>query len=764
MPYTDPVCHMTVTAESAAGHVVHHGDTYYFCAQSCLDRFVATPDAFLSGAPPAPPVVPEGATVTYVCPMDPDVRAEAFGPCPVCGMALEPQVVSLSSAPSPELVDMTRRLWWAAGCTAPVFVVSMLDMVVGGRVSMAHPLLVNNIGAAFATPIVLWLARPFFARAWTSLVNRSPNMFTLIALGVGAAYGYSVLATLAPALFPATVQMHGAVETYFDTAAVIVTLVILGQVLELRARARTSEALRDLLRLTPATAHWVMDSGDERDLPLEQVQVDDTLRVRPGERVPVDGMVTAGHSALDESMVTGEPVPVDKRAGDPVTAGTLNGTGTLTIRATRVGRDTLLAHIVQMVSDAQRSRAPIQRLADQLAAVFVPAVVAVAMTSGLLWWWLGPAPQGAHALVAAVSVLIIACPCALGLATPMAIMVGTGRGATAGVLVRQAEALERLAVADTLVFDKTGTLTEGRPTLIETQAHADITADEALRLAASLEVASEHPLASAFRRAADVAHLALQPVDQFRATPGFGVEGHCAGRMYRVGNSAFVRDVIPSGADAAADADRHRANGDTVVYLADATRLIATFRVADRVKASAPEALLTLAHEGFALILLTGDGLVTAQAVARQLGIREVIADVRPADKRAVVQRLQRDGRRVVMVGDGINDAPALAEASVGVAMATGTDVAIESAGLTLVGGDLQGLVRARRLARATMRNIRQNLALAFGYNAIGIPVAAGVLYPVSGMLVSPMWASVAMTFSSVSVITNALRLRRTVL
>jgi Cu+-exporting ATPase len=699
--------------------------------------------------------------VEYTCPMHPEIVRDAPGACPICGMALEPRTVDVEEGPNPELVDMTRRFWIAALLGLPVFVFAMGDMVLGmglgGRVDMR---VTNWIGLICATPVVLWAGWPFFERGWASIVNRHTNMFTLIALGVGAAYLFSVAATVSPQAFPEGFRVHGVVETYFDTAVVITVLVLLGQVLELRARGRTSAAIRQLLGLAPKTARVIRD-GDERDVPISEVRIGDVLRVRPGEKIPVDGVVIEGRSAVDESMVSGEPMPVEKEGGSRVTGATINGTGSLTMKAERVGADTLLAQIVRMVSDAQRTRAPIQRLADQIAGYFVPAVVAVSILAFVAWSIWGPEPRLALALLSAVAVLIIACPCALGLATPMAIMVGTGRGAAAGVLIKNAEALERLEKVDTLVVDKTGTLTEGKPRLAQVTAIAPFSESEVLRLSAGLEQASEHPLAAAIVAAARARGLALPAVSGFDSLTGRGVAGSVEGREVLLGNAALVGE---RGLDAAAfgeSAGAARAQGQTVMLVAIDGRPAGTIGVSDPIKASTPEAIRLLHAEGLRLVMLTGDSQATARAVAAQLGLDEVIAEVQPGQKRDVVQRLQREGRTVAMAGDGINDAPALAEAAVGIAMGTGTDVAIESAGITLVSGDLRAIARARRLSRATMSNIRQNLFLAFVYNAIGVPVAAGVLYPFIGLLISPIWASAAMTFSSVSVIANALRLRR---
>jgi Cu+-exporting ATPase len=698
--------------------------------------------------------------VEYTCPMHPEIVRDEPGACPICGMALEPRTVGLEEGPNPELVDMTRRFRIGALLGAPVFVLTMAEMVLGaglgGRLDVRWT---NWLGLVLATPVVWWAGWPFFERGWASIVNRSPNMFTLIALGVGAAYGYSAAATLVPQVFPAGFQMHGVVETYFDTAVVITVLVLLGQVLELRARSRTSAAIKALLGLAPKTARRIRDSVEE-DVPLPHVVVGDLLRVRPGEKVPVDGVVVDGHTSVDESMVSGEPIPVEKERGARVTGGTLNGTGTIVMRAERVGGDTLLAQIVRMVGEAQRSRAPIQKLADRIAAWFVPAVVLVAVLAFAGWSLWGPEPRLALALVSSVAVLIIACPCALGLATPMAIMVGTGRGAQAGVLIKNAEALERLEGVDTIVVDKTGTLTEGKPALAQVVSGGRYGEDDVLRLAAGVEHGSEHPLAAAIVGAARQRGIATPQVAEFESYTGMGVTGTVEGRRVALGNAALMQQQRVDVGALGAKADDLRREGATVMFVAVDGAAAGLLAVADPIKSSTREAIDTLHRAGLRIVMLTGDNRTTAEAVARRLGLDDVRADVLPAQKREIVQQLQRDGRSVAMAGDGINDAPALAEASVGIAMGTGTDVAMESAGITLVKGDLRGIARARRLSRATMKNVRQNLFLAFVYNALGVPVAAGVLYPVLGLLISPIWASAAMTLSSVSVIGNALRLR----
>ena len=791
----DPVCGMTIDPATAAGEWDYKGTRYYFCNPTCLERFKSNPEGFLA---PAVPTAPASPGTIYICPMDPEVkqdhpgacpkcgmalepdlstlpatrveytcpmhpeivRAEP-GACPICGMALEPRTVTLAEPPNEELLDMTRRFKLAALLGAPVFLLTMGDMLLGmglgGRIASG---LTNWIGLVFATPVVLWAGWPFFQRGWASIVNRSPNMFTLIALGVGAAYLFSVAGTVAPGLFPESFRVHGMVETYFDTAAVIIALVLLGQVLELRARGQTSSAIRQLLGLAPKTAR-VIRGDREEDVPLASIVVGDLLRVRPGEKLPVDGVVVDGRSSVDESMVTGEPLPVEKEAGVRVTGATINGTGTLVIKAERVGADTLLAQIVRMVSEAQRTRAPIQRLADRVAAYFVPAVVVVAVLAFAAWSLGGPDPRMAHALVSAVAVLIIACPCALGLATPMAIMVGTGRGAGAGVLFRHAEALERLEQVDTLVVDKTGTLTEGRPKVTRVVAVPPFSEEQVLGFAAAIERASEHPLAAAVLAAARERGLDVAAATGFESITGRGLRGFVDGRDLLLGNVALMHDRSVGLGTLEADADAMRAGGDTVVLLAVDGKPAGMIGVADPVKESTPEAIRLLHADGLQIVMLTGDNVTTAKAVAARLGIDDVIADVMPAQKRDAILRLQQEGHIVAMAGDGINDAPALAQANVGIAMGAGTDVAMESAGITLVKGDLRAIARARRLSRATMRNIRQNLFLAFVYNAVGVPVAAGLLYPFLGVLISPIWASAAMTFSSVSVIANALRLRR---
>jgi Cu+-exporting ATPase len=736
----DPVCGMTVDPEHAAGSSAYQGKTYYFCSKGCAARFETNPEKYLHpGAPPEPMDAEiTAAGVEYTCPMHPEVRQLGPGSCPKCGMALEPVTFTAANADevNPEYIDMRRRFWLSTALTAPLLILMYLG---------AHS---RWVEFALATPVVLWAGWPLLERGWASIVNMSLNMFTLIAAGVGIAYLYSLAATLAPNIFPAGFrEANGDVAAYFEPAAVIVTLVLLGQVLELRARGQTSTAIKSLLGLAPKTARRILASGGEEDIPLEQVKIGDRLLVRPGERVPVDGVVIEGSSAVDESMITGEPIPVEKTVGAQVTGGTINGTGAFVMHAERVGADTLLARIVKMVSEAQRSRAPIQRLADVVASWFVPAVMGVAVLTFIAWAVWGPQPRMAYALLNAVAVLIIACPCALGLATPMSIMVGTGRAATAGVLIRDAEALEALEKVDTLVVDKTGTLTEGKPKLVTFDD------PEALRLAASVERMSEHPLAAAIVAGALERGLTLSKVEDFQATPGRGVTGLVDGRRVSVGNA------MP--AELSESAKALLQDGQTVVYVSIDGQLGGRLGLADPIKASAAEAIDLLHRDGIRIVMLTGDNRVTAQIVASKLVIDEVLAEVRPDEKADVVAKLQAQGRLVAMAGDGINDAPALARAHVGIAMGTGTDIAMESAAITLVKGDLRGIIRARSLSRATMRNIRQNLFFAFVYNTVGVPVAAGVLYPFFGVLLSPMIASAAMTFSSVSVIANALRLRR---
>ena len=755
----DPVCGMTVDPAHAAALREVEGRTIAFCSQHCAHKFDADPQRYLHPELATPQ--PQVTAAVWTCPMHPEVVRDEPGPCPICGMALEPQQVSATEGPNPELEDMGRRLKLSAALAIPLFLLAMSDLLPGNPVLHGlGPRLLAWLELALATPVVLWGGWPFMQRGWASLVQKHLNMFTLIALGTGAAWLSSVVATVAPGLLPAAFLTHGMPPIYFEAAAVITTLVLVGQVLELRARSQTSSALRSLLNLAPKTARR-LENGQELDVPLEHVQRGDRLRVRPGEKVPVDGVVLEGHGAVDESMVTGEPMPIGKQPGDKVTGGTINQTGSLVMQAEKVGAETLIARIVQSVAEAQRSRAPIQQLADKVAGWFVPAVVLVAVLTFAAWALLGPEPKLAHALVNAVAVLIIACPCALGLATPMAIMVGMGRGAREGVLLRNAEALEVLEKVDTLVVDKTGTLTEGKPRLTTLEAVQGMTETELLRLAASLEQGSEHPLAAAILRAAADRDIQAAKVEDFQAVAGQGVTARIDGQPAALGNLALLQALGLDGGEWAARAEVLRQDGVTVVFLAAAGRVVGLLGVADPVKASTPEAIALLHADGVRLVMLTGDHQTSADAIARKLGIREVIAGVRPDQKAEVVRRLQAEGRVVAMAGDGVNDAPALAQAQVGIAMGTGTDVAMESAGVTLVQGDLRGIAKARRLSRQTMRNIRQNLFFAFAYNLLGVPIAAGVLFPVFGMLLSPMLASAAMSLSSVSVIGNALRLRR---
>jgi len=759
----DPVCGMTISPADSVGEIEYRGHTYYFCNESCLARFKASPEQFVGRA--ARDTTPPSAAdldAEYTCPMHPEIRQRGPGSCPICGMALEPVNVSLEEMPNEELGEMTRRFRACAALTLPI-VLFMVDDFLPGRPlhTRIDERLINWMELALATPVVLWGGWPFFVRGWHSLVSRNLNMFTLIGLGVGAAYGFSVVATLAPAVFPHSFRMGGAVAVYFEPAAVIVVLVLLGQVLELRARGRTSGALRKLLGLAPKTARRIDADGTERDVALADVHVSDRLRVRPGERIPVDGVVLDGRTSVDESMVTGESIPIEKTAGAQVTGGTVNGTGTIVMEAKRVGSDTLLAQIVRMVSEAQRSRAPIQRLADVVASWFVPIVVGVAILTFIAWSTWGPEPRFAYALVNAIAVLIIACPCALGLATPMSIMVGTGRGAEAGVLFRNAEALEVLEQITTIVVDKTGTLTEGKPRVVTVAPQPPVDETTLLRLVASLENVSEHPLAEAIVASTRERNIALLPVQDFVSLTGKGVSGRVDGRPVAIGNIRYVEELRVDPGPLSRRADELRLSGQTVMFAIIDGAIAGIIGVADPVKATTREAIDALHRDRMKVVMLTGDNRTTAEAVGKKVGIDVIEADVLPDQKVAVIQRLQQRGERVAMAGDGINDAPALAQAHVGIAMGTGTDVAMESAGVTLVKGDLRGIVRARRLSRATMTNIRQNLFFAFVYNVLGVPIAAGVLYPLFGLLLSPMIASAAMTFSSVSVIANALRLRK---
>jgi Cu+-exporting ATPase len=779
---------MSVDPAKAGGKVEHNGKTYYFCSKRCAERFSQGPEKFLAApgqagmepmhggaahsrnhavhgttqAAAAAPVVSGAKTVRYTCPMHPEVVQIGPGSCPKCGMALEPMDFLAEVEADPEYESMRRRFWVSAALSLPVLLLSMFGETLG--MGLSHGLR-NAIEFLLATPVVLWGGWPFFERFWASLVNRSPNMFTLIGLGTGAAYLESVVATFFPQAFPASFRgMAGAAPVYFEAAAVITTLVLLGQVLELRARQRTSSAIRALLNLAPQQAHLLTGDGPDRDVALDTVKGGDRLRVRPGERVPVDGVICDGASAVDESMITGEPMPVEKGAGDSVTGGTLNTSGSFVMEAQRVGSETMLAQIVKLVSEAQRSRAPMQRLADRVASYFVPAVVLAAALAFFGWFFFGPEPRFAHALVAAVSVLIIACPCALGLATPMSIMVAVGRGAHAGVLIRNAEALETLAKVDTLVVDKTGTLTEGKPRVVRVWVarSSGLNEQELLRLAASVEQASEHPLAKAIVTAARDQGIALEEPRDFRSAGGLGVQGQVGGRRVAIGSQDYLGSLGVTDAEDKFDDSLIAPEGSlTPIFVVVNSKAAGLIAVADQIKSHAPEALKTLQAEAIRVVMLTGDRREAATAVARALGLDDVEAEVLPHQKREVVERLKEEGRVVAMAGDGINDAPALAAANVGIAMGTGTDVAIENAGITLLKGDLRGIVRARKLSRATIRNIKQNLAWAFLYNVIGIPIAAGVFYPLLGWLLSPMLASAAMSFSSVSVIANALRLRK---
>ncbi|MET0792934.1 MAG: heavy metal translocating P-type ATPase [Polyangiaceae bacterium] len=784
----DPVCGMMVDPEKArGGSATHEGTQYAFCGPKCRERFVADPATFVgeksvSEQAPAhehhahvahvahaqhrhePVAAPTSATI-YVCPMDPEVRETKPGPCPKCGMALEPLAPSVDHE-NPELRDMSRRFWISSALSVPLFAIAMGHMLFEHLLPRLLPgALEGWLEFALATPVCAWAGLPFLERAVLSLKHRSLNMFTLIGLGVSVAYGYSVVALLAPSLFPVSFRdHHGAVGLYFEAAAVIVTLILLGQVLELRARGETGAAIRQLLGLAPKTARRIEADGRDLDVPLDSVRVGDRLRIRPGEKVPVDGVVLEGTSNVDEALVTGEPLPVAKRMGDPLIGATLNGSGALVMRAEKVGSETLLARIVSLVSDAQRSRAPIQRLADRVASYFVPTVIAIALGTAAIWALLGPEPRIPHALVNAVAVLIIACPCALGLATPMSIMVAMGRGASAGVLFKSAEAIERLRQVDTLVVDKTGTLTEGKPKLTRLLTVGAVGESDLLRWVASLERHSEHPLGAAIIAAAAERQLELAPVESFESRTGKGVLGKLEGRQIAIGNRALLDALGADSKPLSEQAETLRSQGQTVIYAAIDGQLAGLLAIADPIKANAAHVIAQLRATGLRIVMLTGDTRATAQAVARQLGIEQVIADVLPDQKSAAIERLQREGHIVAMAGDGINDAPALARAEVGIAMGTGTDIAMESAGITLVKGDLRGILRARSISRSTVANIKQNLFFAFVYNSLGVPLAAGVLYPVFGWLMSPMIAAAAMSLSSVSVIANALRLRRAVI
>jgi Cu+-exporting ATPase len=800
MKVVDPVCHMTIEDSEAAATSTYKGETYYFCSRPCKEDFDKDPEAYLGekAAPqkteetgkevahtcpmhpeirqsgpgscpkcgmalePVEPSIPDSRT-EWTCPMHPEIVRNAPGGCPKCGMALEPKTVTAEEEENPELIDMTRRFKVSIVLTLPVFLIAMRHFIPGlsvlNRIASASFLTMAEL--VLSTPVVLWCAWPFFVRGWRSVVIRNPNMFTLIGLGTGVAYVYSLVAALFPGLFPASFRSEGGqVSVYFEAAAVITTLVLLGQVLELRARSKTGAAIRALLGLAPKTARLITD-GNEEDVLLEQITPGDLLRVRPGEKVPVDGTVMEGASPVDESMITGEPIPVEKKKGDRVIGATVNGNGTLVMKAEKVGAETLLAQIVHMVAEAQRSRAPIQKLADVVAGYFVQIVVAIAALTFIVWFWLGPEPKFTVALINAVAVLIIACPCAMGLATPMSIMVAAGRGASAGVLFKNAEAIEVMKKVDTLVTDKTGTLTEGRPKLIEAVPAGGFEEKELLRIASGIETGSEHPLAAAIVGGARGKGISPAKVESFNSLTGRGVTGTIEGRKVALGNRALLDELGIDPGDLAVKAESMRQDGQTVMFVAADGKAAGLLGVADPVKETTAEAIESLHGEGMRMVMLTGDSKTTAEAVSKKLGIDEVIAEVLPDQKAAIVKRLQSEGRIVAMAGDGINDAPALAQAQVGIAMGTGTDVAMESAGVTLVKGDLRGIIRARRLSRATMRNIKQNLFWAFAYNSVGVPLAAGVLYPFFGILLSPMIAAAAMSFSSVSVVGNALRLRR---
>ncbi|RQX90845.1 heavy metal translocating P-type ATPase [Burkholderia stagnalis] len=750
----DPVCGMPVTKTSRF-HSEHNGKPYFFCSQACLTKFQATPSKYAKpSTSESLPSVPAGTI--YTCPMHPEIRQDHPGQCPKCGMTLEPVLPTIEEGENPELVDFRRRFWWTLPLTAIVFVLAMF----GHQFQLMSSSTESWVEFVLSSPVILWAGFPFFARCVRSFIHRSPNMWTLIGLGTGAAYVYSIIATVFPGVFPETYRAYGRVSVYFEAAAVIISLTLLGQLLELKARSQTSAAIKALLGLAPKTARRINPDGSEEDIPLSHVHVGDWLRVRPGEKVPVDGVVTDGTSSLDESMITGEPIPVTKRVGDHVIGATMNATGSLVIRSEKVGSQTVLSQIVQMVAQAQRSRAPMQRMADKVAGVFVVGVVSVALLTFLLWGIFGPEPSWVFGLINAVAVLIIACPCALGLATPMSIMVASGKGATTGVLFRDAAAIENLRKVDVLIVDKTGTLTEGRPAFeraVGTNGHS---ADEVLRLAASLDQGSEHPLAAAIVAAAREKGLRLDRAEKFESATGIGVRGLVTGRQLALGNTALMQTDQVSVESLANEADSMRAQGASVMYLSVDGHLAGLLAVADPIKTTTPEALATLKENGIRVVMATGDGVVTAKAVAERLGIDEYHGEVKPADKLDLVTKLQQAQHVVAMAGDGINDAPALAKADVGVAMGTGTDVAMSSAQVTLVKGDLRGIARARELSEATVANMKQNLGFAFVYNALGVPLAAGVLYPFTGLLLSPMIAALAMSLSSASVISNALRLR----
>jgi Cu+-exporting ATPase len=753
----DPVCGMSINPVTAKHKTSYEGENFFFCSAGCKTKFEADPKRYLEPKAEAP----ADPSAIYTCPMHPQIRQVGPGACPICGMALEPEIASAESGPNPELADMTRRFWIGLVLTLPVFGLEMGSHLFPALMHAIPSNISNWLQFAFATPVVLWAGLPFFERGWRSLVTQKLNMFTLIAMGTGVAWGYSMIATFLPGIFPESLRGHdGSVPVYFEAAAVITVLVLLGQVLELRARDQTSGAIKALLGLAPKTARRIGANDSEEEIALDLVQAGDILRVRPGEKVPVDGEIMDGRSSVDESMITGEAMPVSKAAGANVTGGTLNQTGALTIKAVKVGRETMLARIVQMVAEAQRSRAPIQRLADQVSGWFVPLVIAVAAVAFAAWMLMGPEPRFSFALLAAVSVLIIACPCALGLATPMSIMVGVGKGAESGILVKNAEALERLEKADALIFDKTGTLTEGKPKVTRIVTAGGVDETELLRLAAGVERASEHPLGFAIVAAAEEKKLVLPKVTDFDSPTGKGAKGQVEGKMIVIGNDAFLKSEGVDASPLAGEAEKLRQDGATAIFVGVDRKAEGIIAIADPIKTTTPQALEVLRQAGIRIVMLTGDNRTTAEAVAAKLGIREVEAEILPDHKAKVVKRLQSEGMIVAMAGDGVNDAPALAAADIGIAMGKGTDVAIESAGITLLKGDLMGIAQARRLSQATMRNIRQNLLSAFIYNAAGVPVAAGILYPTFGLLLSPMIAAAAMALSSVSVIGNALRLR----
>ncbi|MGZ8844085.1 MAG: heavy metal translocating P-type ATPase [Pyrinomonadaceae bacterium] len=762
----DPVCGMTVTSATAAASFDYEGQKYFFCRPQCLERFRESPAKFASPQPLVQLEHPaSGGVVEYTCPMHPEIIQDKPGSCPICGMALEPRTISLKEEANPELRDMTRRFWAGVILTVPVLALGMSDLIPGKPLERIISMETAGwIALALATPVILWCGAPFFVRAWQSLVNRSLNMFTLIGLGVGVAYIYSVVAQLAPQIFPESFRENGAAPVYFEAAAAITTLVLLGQVMELRARSRTGAAIKALLGLAPKTARRLRPDGSEEDVPLDEVRREDRLRVRPGEKVPTDGVVIEGSSSIDESMVTGESIPIEKHEGDRVIGATINGNGSFVMRAERVGAETLLAQIVQMVAEAQRTRAPIQKLADRVASYFVPIVIAVSVITFFVWAVFGPQPRLAHGLVNAVAVLIIACPCALGLATPMSIMVAMGKGAGAGLLFKNAEAIELLHKTNTLIVDKTGTLTEGNPKLVSIETSGGFDESEVLRLAASLERASEHPLANAILSGAESRGLSLASVEAFEAIPGKGVRGRIEGHAVALGNQALLDQLEIDAGDLEQKAEELRAIGETIVFVTIDGEVAGIIGVTDPIKTTTAEAIQRLHEEGVRIVMVTGDNRTSALAVAKELNLDEVVADVLPDQKAEVVKRFQAAGQLVAMAGDGVNDAPGLAQADVGLAMGTGTDVAISTAGVTLVKGDMRGIARARRLSRATMRNIKQNLFWAFVYNSLGVPIAAGVLYPFFGLLLSPVIAAAAMSFSSVSVIANALRLRRAAL